>query len=236
VLQLERQNTSLTRELERHKSQAGRISEEVNARTRAEGGARTLAEGGARTRAEGGAHASTRMHTHREARTRSQHSGARMPWGPLLMGSSLNEALERKCNNNQKKTVKAVQVGACNTHYVFPIITNLRQQLRLRLFHSLHQSRIICVRLFVVPLPDDITWSLSQSQERWLLSHRRPLTSSQHHATLCCQRQCVEQNARVYSLDHSPGSRHERRDAPRGAGLDSVSRLRKDRYHPLHQP
>lgn len=32
VLQLERQNTSLRRELEKHKCQAGQISEEVSAR------------------------------------------------------------------------------------------------------------------------------------------------------------------------------------------------------------
>jgi len=34
----------------------------------------------------------------------------------------------------------------------------------------------------------------------------------------------VAQNAWVYSLDHSPCSHHERRDAPRGAGLISMSR------------
>jgi len=47
---------------------------------------------------------------------------------------------------------------------------------------------------------------------------------------------CVAQNAWVYSLDRSPCLRHQRRDAPRGAGLISVSRLRKDRYHLLHPP
>jgi len=47
---------------------------------------------------------------------------------------------------------------------------------------------------------------------------------------------CVAQNACVYSLDHLPSSRHKLPDARRGAGLNSVSRLRKDRYHLLHPP
>jgi len=56
-------------------------------------------------------------------------------------------------------------------------------------------------------------------------------------ASICINGEIKEESVKVrYSLDHLPCSLHKRLDAPRGAGLLSVSRLRKDRYHFVHPP